>query len=118
AVTTNNAFVLQPGGQLLAPVGNSLGAASFLGQDLAINWLNRPLPYSHQYSFDIQHELPGNMLMEVAYVGNQSRKLPLPTSNSQVNANYLPASELGRRTSSGAIDTAYYNQALPNPMAG
>ena len=32
AVTLDNAFALQPGGQLLAPVGNSQGAASFLGQ--------------------------------------------------------------------------------------
>ena len=53
------------------------------------------------------------MLIEAGYVGNQTRGLPL---NAFVN--YVPTSELGRRTASGAIDTAYYNAQVPNPMAG
>jgi hypothetical protein len=32
--------------------------------------------------------------------------------------NYIPASEMGRRTATGAIDTAYYTGQVPNPMAG
>jgi hypothetical protein len=117
AVNLSNAFALQPGGQLLAPIGNSQGAASFLGQAIGVNWLNRPLPYSHQYSFDIQRELPGNLLVEVGYIGNQTRKLPINGSNNVV-PNYVPTSELNRRTSTGAIDTAYYTAQVPNPMAG
>jgi len=113
AVNLTNAFALQPGGQLLAAIGNSQGAASFLGQGLAVNWLERPLPYSHQYSLDIQRELPGNILLEAGYVGNQSRKLPVG-----VGANYVPTTELNRRTAAGAIDTAYYTGQVPNPMAG
>lgn len=118
AVTLNNAFSLLPGGQLLAAVGNTNGAASFLGQNLTVNWLERPLPYSHQFSFDIQRELPGGVVVEAGYVGNLTRKLPLPVSGSSVPGNYVPASELGRRTSTGAIDTAYYTGQVPNPMAG
>ena len=113
AVTVANAFALQPGGQLLAAVGNSGGAASFIGQAVTVNYLNRPLPYSHQYSFDIQRELNGGILIEAGYVGNLTRKLPLT-----VNANYVPVSELGRRTAAGVIDTAYYTQQAANPMAG
>ncbi len=113
AVTTANAFALMPGGLLLPAVGTSQGAGSFLGQSVTGNYLNRPLPYSHQYSFDIQRELKGGILVEAGYVGNQTRKLPLTP-----NANYVPISELGRRTSTGAIDTAYYTGQVPNPMAG
>jgi len=113
AVNLSNAFSLQPGGQLLAAVGNSQGAGSFLGQSVNYNYQNRPLPYSHQYSFDIQRELPMNILVEAAYVGNQTRKLPVGA-----NLNYLPVTELGRRTSAGVIDTAYYTAQVPNPMAG
>ena len=112
AVSLTNAFALFPGGQLLSAVGNSGGAGSFLGQSLGVNYLNRPLPYSHQYSFDIQRDLAG-FLIEVAYVGNQTRKLPL-----SANGNYLPAAELGRRTAAGVIDSAYYTAQVPNPMAG
>jgi hypothetical protein len=113
AVTLTNPFSNQVNGQLLPAVGNSQGAASFLGQALAVNWQQRPLPYSHQYSFDIQRELPAGILVEAAYVGNLTRKLPVNS-----NANYIPANELGRRTSTGAIDNAYYNTQIPNPMRG
>jgi hypothetical protein len=112
AVSLTNPFANQPGGRLLAPIGSTLGLASFLGEGLGANFLNRPLPYSHQFSFDIERELPGNLLVEVGYVGNATRKLPLG-----VGVNVLPASVLGRRTPSGAIDTAWYNERLPNPLA-
>ncbi|MBI3209459.1 MAG: TonB-dependent receptor [Candidatus Solibacter usitatus] len=113
AVNLANAFALLPGGQLLSAIGNSQGASSFLGQALTANYLDRVLPYSHQYSFDIQRELPGSILVEAAYVGNQTRKLPL-----NAGLNYIPAAELGRRTAAGVIDTAYYTAQVPNPMAG
>lgn len=102
AASLTNAFANLPGGNLLSPIGNSLGAASFLGEGITINYLDRNLPSSQQYSFDVQHELPGNMLAEVGYVGNISRNLPVNT-----NINFIPANEMGRRLPSGAIDTAY-----------
>jgi len=113
AVRTANPFLNLPGGRLLEPIGASLGAASFLGEGLTVNFLNRPLPQSHQYSIDIQRSLPGNVLLEVGYTGNQLRKLPI-----SVALNVIPAAELGRRLPTGAIDTAYYTTRIPNPMAG
>ena len=112
-VSLSNPFANYPGGQLLDAIGKSRGAASFIGQAIAVNHLDRPLPYSHQYSFDIERELPGGLLAEAAYVGNTTRRLPLNTG-----VNVIPASELGRRTPSGAIDTAYYTARVPNPLQG
>ncbi|MFN7923053.1 MAG: TonB-dependent receptor [Bryobacteraceae bacterium] len=112
-LTTGNAFIGLPGGKLLDPIGSSLGALSFLGEGLPGNYLNRQLPYSHQYSFDVQRELPGGYLFEIGYSGNLTRALPVG-----FNANYVPASDLARRTATGAIDTAYYTAQVPNPMAG
>ena len=113
AVNLTNAFINQPGQMLLQPVGPSQGAASFLGQNFPVNYFNRTLPYSHQYSIDVQRELPGNMLAEIGYVGNQTRGLPV---NEKLNV--LPADVLGRRNAAGAIDTAWYNERIPNPMQG
>lgn len=113
AVNLTNAFANQPGGQLLSAIGSSQGASSFLGESVTVNYLNRPLPYSHQYSFDIERELPGNMVAEVAYVGNQTRRLPI-----SANLNVLPVNELGRLAANGQIDTAYYSARIANPMAG
>lgn len=114
AVNMTNPFSNLPGGQFLPPVGNSLGTSSFLGQSIRVNYLDRTLPYSHQFSFDIQRELGWDMLLEVGYTGNQTRDLPVDVGN----INVIPASELGRRTAFGAIDTAHYNQQVADPMRG
>jgi Carboxypeptidase regulatory-like domain/TonB dependent receptor len=105
AVNLQNAFALLPGEQLLPPVGSSQGAASFLGQSVTTNFFDRPLPFSQQYSFDIQREIKG-VLIEVGYSGNQSRKLPVGT-----NLNYVPTSQLYQSQS-------YYSAQVANPMAG
>src|SRR5581483_3650698 len=55
----------------------------------------------------------GNLLLEVGYVGNQTKKLPV-----NFNVNVAPASQLGRRNAAGAIDTSYYTAQVPNPFAG
>ena len=52
-----------------SPIGNATGETNYT---IAQNF---EVPYSHQYSFDIQRELPGNFLLDVAYVGRQGRKL-------------------------------------------
>jgi len=109
---TANPYVTY-GGKLLDPIGTSQGAASFLGEGVPSYLRNRGLPYSHQYSFDIQRELPGGVLFEIGYNGNTTRRVSLA-----FGLNYIPASEMGRRTPTGAIDTAYYTGQVPNPMAG
>lgn len=114
AVNLTNAFANLPGGQLLTPVGSSRGDASFLGQSINVNYFDRPLPYTHQFSFDIQRELPGNMLAEIGYVGNITKKLPVNAGN----LNAVPANLLGRRTADGKIDAAWYTDKIANPMAG
>jgi hypothetical protein len=50
-------------------------------------------PYSQAWNFDIQHELPGKMLLDVAYVGTTGTHLPrfrqidqAYTTQSQINA--------------------------------
>lgn len=113
AVNLTNAFANLPNGRLLAPIGNTQGAASFLGEGININYLDRTMPYSQQYSFDVQRELPGNMLAEVGYVGNKSGGLPVNS-----NINVIPTAEMNKRLPNGAVDTAYYTTQVPNPMRG
>jgi hypothetical protein len=111
AVNLTNAFANQANGQLLSAIGSSQGAGSFYGQSVTSNYMKRPLPYTHQYSFDIQRQLPGNFLVEVAYAGNLTNKLPLTNTNNVVNLNYIPQALLGNANS-------YYTQKVTNPMAG
>jgi hypothetical protein len=46
--------------------------------DLEFNYAvdkNFEIPYSYQWSFGVQRELPGNFLLDVSYVGRRGRKL-------------------------------------------
>lgn len=74
----------------LNPVtGSSLGAATFLGQSVTFYDRNNVIPYTAQWNFDVQRQLPASVLLDVAYVGTRALKFP---SNLQLNT--LPDSAL------------------------
>lgn len=113
-LSLTNAFIGYANSRLLDPIGSSQGASSFLGESVTSYLRNRPLPYSHQYSFDIQRELPGNILFEIGYAGNTSRKLVSQTDgvgSRGWNLNYIPAAQMGQASS-------YYTTKIANPMFG
>ncbi|HWQ56380.1 MAG TPA: TonB-dependent receptor [Bryobacteraceae bacterium] len=99
-----------PNGLLTAP-GSSAGLSANLGQAIAFQHVGRELPYSHQYSFGLQRELPGGWIVDATYVGNQTFRRPV-----SLNLNFLPLSVL----ESIPVDqrAAYFVQAIANPMAG
>jgi carboxypeptidase family protein len=45
---------------------------------------NFKIPYSIQYSFGFQRELPGNFILEASYVGRQGRQLFVSADSSQI----------------------------------
>lgn len=51
------------------PTGNATGETNYA---IAQNF---QVPYSYQYSFGMQRDLPGNFLIDVSYVGRKGRKL-------------------------------------------
>lgn len=60
-----------PGSGLATSLGQDFGAS---GRDGAIDRGNR-VGYSQQWNFNVQRELPGNLSVEAAYVGNKGTKL-------------------------------------------
>src|SRR5258708_1025814 len=96
---------------LLQPIGNSLGLATNLGQSISAQYLDRPLPYSHQYSFGFERELRGGWLVDASYSGNLTHRLPVSMS-----LNFIPASILNSMPVSAR--SAYFIAAVANPMAG
>src|SRR5258708_31703881 len=103
ANTLTNPF---PGG-VLVPVGASLGLLTALGQSFSFaDPAGGSPPYVHQYSFEIQRELPGDLLVSAAYVGSRWAHLPV---SQQLNALSLGGLALGATA---------LNQNVPNPFAG
>jgi len=86
--------------------GNGVGAA--------LN--NFPPPYVQQWNLDIQRELPGNSLIDVAYAGSKGTHLP---AHSQ-DLDQMPLQDLPQGGPSAA-NTAIVNAltaSIPNPFLG
>ena len=97
----NNPF---PNG-LSQPSGSKLGAGTGLGQSIGFASLEDVTPYSEQWNFNIQRELPGAVLLEIGYAGSHGLKLP-----SSLSLNQLPDSAL-------ALGNSLRDQ-VPNPFYG
>ena len=66
------AYLNNPFPQGLVPAtGSSRGAATLLGQAVNVTDRGNYVPYSAQWNFDIQRELPGGILLDVGYAGNR-----------------------------------------------
>jgi hypothetical protein len=91
---------------ILQPVGASQGLLTALGQNLQFAYPDRAVPYTHQFSFEIQRELPKDFLFAVGYVGSRIHDLSVSKQINEVSASSL---QLG---------AAALTANVPNPMAG
>lgn len=58
------------------PTGKSLGPATFLGLGVSESvFISNANPYIQQWNLNVQRELPGNILFEVAYMGSKGTRL-------------------------------------------
>lgn len=109
AATLSNPF---PGG-ILGPNGAAGGAGTFLGQQVTFYNHDAKDPYSIRWNFGLQRELPGQLVLEVAYIGNHAIH-----AIGNVQLNYLPRRYL---STSPVRDNATNNLltgAVANPFRG
>lgn len=94
-----------PNGITPAPQRSPSYLSDVYGQTVLTQIPNNPLGYTQQWNFDVQQQLTGNTLLDVAYVGTKGTHLPLQ----DYDLDYLTAQEL-----------ATYNTSLetqvPNPF--
>ena len=103
----NNPF---PNG-IVQPSGSSLGALAGVGGNIDFIDQDKKAPYVHQYSVDINRELPGNMAIGFEYSGATGRDLGLGGSNDGIlNINQLDPQYL-------ALGSALLEN-VPNPFFG
>ncbi len=105
---------------LLAPTGNTLGIETDLGENITFFNPNPLAPKMQRWQLGVQRELPGKMVVEVAYVGNRGTELQpsnttssgaLPRDLNAIPNKYLSTSLLRDQT---AIN--YLSATLPNPF--
>lgn len=77
-----------PGG-IDQPVGSSQGLATLVGRGFTYGNPERVIPHVHQFSFGVQRELPGRLVLDVSYVGSRTRSLPVSKGINEVSAEQL-----------------------------
>jgi hypothetical protein len=95
-----------PGG-LQQPQGSSQGLLTATGGAVSFVDQFQQSGYVHQYSFDVERELPGAMALTIGYVGSRSEQLNV---GGAVNINQLDPSYLSLGSS--------LQQQVPNPFYG
>ena len=103
------------------PIGSSLGLLTSTGG--TINYVDQTKgdPKVHQYSFDVQRELPGHMAVTIGYVGATGRDIGFAgTNNVGININQIdPAVARAKFPGpNGTWDAAALRAQVPNPFFG
>ena len=117
-VATNNNY-LSPASTLsnpfptILPQGSAVGPSAFLGQGLTFFNPNVSNPYSVRWDFSIQHQLPGQLVVEVAYIGNHAIHLPISTQ-----LNYIPRQYLSTSPTRDQNTINNLSASVPNPFKG
>ncbi len=95
------------------PPGSSLGLQTFVGR--GFNFVNTSfeVPYVHQFSLGFQYELPWSSKIELAYVGNRTKKLQ---TNRPFNEPDLALRQKCNPLEGGS--PAFCDERLPNPFQG
>jgi hypothetical protein len=115
--TIDNPF---PGG-LLPPIGSTQGLLGLVGGNISTIDQDKGAPFVHQYSVDVQRELPGNMAFTIGYTGATGRDLGFGGSNTvAININQIDP-EVARRVfpgPGGTWDASALRASVPNPFFG
>ena len=101
---------------LTAPLGNSLGTSTAIGQSFSLVDPNAKAPRVQQFSVDIQREIPFGVALEVGYVGSRSSNLGLNAPSLNINA--LDPSLLGTPGLTNSVANPYYNHGGTGIIGG
>jgi Carboxypeptidase regulatory-like domain len=104
---------------VLEPPGSSLGLATFLGQSFEFLPVDRRNGQIQRWEFGVQRELPGQWLVEAAYVGSRAYDLTTGNdSNNNVVINPIPRQYLSTSPVRDQARIDYLNATVPNPFQG
>lgn len=82
------------------PSGSRLGPATLLGQSISFYDRGNVTPYTIQWNFDLQRELPYAVLLDAGYVGTRGLKFPADRTLNQLPDAALPLGDALRTQAS------------------
>jgi carboxypeptidase family protein/TonB-dependent receptor-like protein len=97
---------------IVQPMGRNQALINVQGAGLSAALSKTPPPYVQQWNFDIQRQLPGNTLVDVAYAGSKGTHLPMHSQDlDQLPLQDLPGGSAG-------FTAAQLTAPVPNPFIG
>jgi Carboxypeptidase regulatory-like domain len=120
-VTSDNGLTFQatlnnpiPNGQLLQPNGSSLGLATNLGNAPGnVTLQERINPEYWRYSLGIERQFRGDFLVELSYLGQRGRHVPILET-----LNYVPQQFRTQSPIRDANAETFLSQVVSNPFLG
>jgi len=114
-VSTNLANPFPNG--LTQPSGNANGLLQSVGTSISGIFLQHPkTPYNERYSLGFEYALPGDIIMDLNYVGSTGQHIRITRDFNPLPDSYL-STDTTRTAAQQAINTAL-NKAVTNPFAG
>ena len=109
----------EPGG-VTPPFGRNQALIDVQGNGNEAALGNNPAPYVQQWNFDIQRQLPGNTLLDIAYAGSKGTHLPMHDQTlNQMPDQFLPTGVADPVANPAAYTQInFLTQQVPNPFAG
>jgi len=98
---------------IIPPVGRTLGLSTLLGQGFNFADPQRTIPRVQQYSLGLQHQLPGQFVLEVSFAGNYATELPVSKG-----INFLPRQFYVLPGGTPPVSSAALVAQVTNPLAG
>jgi hypothetical protein len=98
---------------LLPAAGAAGGLSTNLGQAIQFFDPNMKAPYSQRWSAGIQRMLPGQVVLDVSYVGNRSTHLAVTKQINSTPAQYLSTSPVRDQTTINSLTAQF-----PDPFYG
>jgi hypothetical protein len=95
------------------PFGSAKGLATGMGTNITFQNPEFEVPYSDQWGFGFNVELPWSIGLDVAYVGNRVRRIPVDT-----DINAVARSEREKAIEALGGNPSYLATQVPNPFAG
>jgi hypothetical protein len=100
---------------LIPAAGNSRGLLTLVGQGVSFVEPGDRIPKFHNWHFDVQRELPSQMLVEAAYVGSRGVSLIAPSENlNQVPTEYFSLGPALKQQ----IDNPFFGVLTSGALAG
>jgi hypothetical protein len=108
-----DAFVTNP---VLEPVGNAKGPQTGLGTNITFFNQNPKVSKQLRWQIGFQHELPGDVVVEAAYVGNYGYDIEIFQNINAIPNQYLSTDNA--RTAAMNTNNSFLTASVTNPFAG